>query len=163
MISKFGMAVLLTLAAVLPLSGQAAEKAKNAGGFIFHFQVVTPHPVKEQAGGEARTISYGKAGKKRTVIIHIRTTAKQSLADWTAKMAPAASQIKTGTYVGVWYVEKPGGSLISRVFFTNLKPLRAAETHRLADGSGDEYEMAFIYDAQKSAKGPVDLNHPLPF
>src|SRR5581483_9843029 len=114
------------------------------------------------AGGEARTISYGKAGKQRTVSIHVRATAKQSLTDWVAKMAPDAAKITNGTYVGVWYVEKPKGPLVSRVFFTNLKPLRAAETHKLADGSGEEYEMVFTYDAQKNAKGPIDKANPLP-
>jgi len=156
----------LVLGLVLPLAAAPAKKApakgQSSNGFEFHFQVVTPNPIKEQAGGEARTISYGKMGKQRTVVIHVRTTAKQSLTDWVAKMAPTAKQMSKGAYVGIWYVEKPKGPLVSRVFFTNLRPVRAAETHKLADGSGEEYEMVFTYDAQKTAKGPIDKAHPLP-
>ncbi len=63
---------------------------------------------------------------------------------------------------GVWYVSDATKKLLSREIFWDLKALRAPETHKLADGSGDEYEIVFTYRAKKGVRGPIDPKNPLP-
>jgi hypothetical protein len=149
-----GLSCYLSLAGTAP----AASKAVGRQDLQFSFQVVAPHPVKEQAGGKARAISYGKAGKNATVIIHVPVAEGKALADW----ATAHAGSKTAEMAGVWYVSDATKKLLSREIFWDLKALRAPETHKLADGSGDEYEIVFTYRAKKGVRGPIDPKNPLP-